>query len=177
MPDVTRWRVRAALVDLALVTGWAVVVAAVTVPLYVTGLFGGLRQLTANLLGSLLVVVPVVVGLALLEGGRYEASPGKQWCGLRVRRADGARLGFARSLARNAVKVAPVWLAGHAAVLAWASAAGPVGADVWILTSIAVLLPLGYLATAWLDGGRAPHDLLAGSLVVATAPGRRIAAD
>lgn len=177
MPGVTRWRVRAALMDLALLLVWAMVVAVVTVPLYATGTLPGLTPLPAILTGAALVIVPVIVGLALLEGGRYEASPGKQWSGLRVRRTDGTRLGFARSLLRNAIKFGPPWLLACAAVMVWVSAVPPVGADVWILTVIAALLPVGYLVAALAGNGRGPHDVLADSLVVATAPGRRVAED
>ena len=170
-------RIRAALVDLALILGWIVLVAAVGVPLYLTGVTAGLRPLQLNLVGAALVVVPVVAGLAATEGGRYEASPGKQWAGLRVRRLDGGRLRYGRSLLRNAVKVGLPWVVGHAAAIALATSTDPVGADVWILTAVAYLLPLAYLVGALLDHGRAPYDVVAGSQVVVTAAGRRVAED
>ena len=177
MPGVTRWRVRAALMDLALLLAWAVVVAVVTVPLYATGRLPGLTPMPALVTGAVLVIVPVIVALALLEGGRYEASPGKQWFGLRVRRSDGSRLGFARSLLRNTFKLGPPWLLACAAVMVWASAVPPVGVDVWVLTVIACLLPVGYLIAALTGRGSGPHDVLADSVIIATAPGRRVAQD
>lgn len=177
MPGVMAWRFRASLVDLALILGWIVVVAAVGVPLYLTGVTGGLRPLQLNLVGAALVVVPVVAGLTLTEGGRYEASPGKQWFGLRVRRPDGRRLGYARSLLRNTIKVGLPWLVGHAAAIALATSTDPVGTDVWILTAVAYLIPLAYLVEALLDHGRAPYDVVADSQVVAASKGRRVAQD
>ncbi len=177
MPGVTAWRVRAALLDLALILAWAVVVAVVVMMFTLTGFVPGLHPLAANLLGGALVLVPVVGGLALTEGGRYEASPGKQWFGLRVRRADGGRIGHARALVRNLLKVGPPAVVGHAAGLAWASSVWPVGTDVWILTAVACLIPLGYLAWALLDKGRTPYDVLAGTVVTTTVRGRRVADD
>lgn len=177
MPGVMAWRFRASLVDLALILGWVALVAAVGVPLYLTGLTGALRPLQLNLVGAALVVLPVVAALTATEGGRYEASPGKQWCGLRVRRADGGRLGYGRSLLRNAIKVALPWLVGHAAAVALATSTDPVGTDVWILTAVAYLIPLGYLVAALLGHGRAPYDVVAGSQVVRASVGRRVAQD
>lgn len=170
-------RVRAALVDLGLGLAWAAVVAAVGVPLYLTGGLDGLQALQLNLLGGALVVVPVIIGLAATEGGRYGASPGKQWLGLRVRRTDGRVLGRGRALLRNTVKIGLPWMIGHAAVVAFATSPVPVAPDVWILVTIAVLLPLSYLAAALLEDGRTPYDVLAGSRVVAAAAGRRVALD
>ena len=178
MPGVTRWwRIRAALVDLALAAAWAVLVAAVTLPLYATGSIPGLSPLRALIAGSALVIVPIIIALGVLEGGRYEASLGKQWLGLRVRRSDGSRLGLGRSLLRNTVKAGPPWLLGCAALMVWASAVPPVGTDVWILTATAVLVPLGYLLAALSGHGRGPHDVVTDSVVVATTPGRRVAHD
>jgi uncharacterized RDD family membrane protein YckC len=177
MPGVKGRRIRAALVDLAVALGWAAVVAAAAVAVQLWVGLGAVPPLQLNVLLGGLVVLPVIGWLALTEGGRYGASPGKQWLGLRVQRAGGGPLGRGRALVRNLVKVGVPWLIGHAAVLAVVTGSSPLAADVWILVSIAVLLPVVYLASCLLEDGRTPYDHAAGSRVVVSAAGRRFAED
>lgn len=166
-------RLRAGLIDGALALVWAAVVVGTLVGLRQAGILL-LTPLPLNLIGNGLVVVPVVLWLALAEGGRYEASPGKQWSGLRVRRLDGRRLGFGRGLLRNLAKVAlPAWL-GHAAALMLLT--NQIGTDVVVLTAIAISLPLSYLLLVCFGERRGPWDLLCDAQVVPVRAGRRFAA-
>ncbi len=155
--------------------GWAAVVLAVGFVLHQTGLLAGLPPLELNLAGAVAVLLPAVVLLGLTESGRYEASPGKQWCGLRVRRGDGAPLGRMRALLRNLLKVGPPWLFAHAAVLVVLTARQPVGVDVWVLTAAACAVPVIYVATALAGERRALYDLAVDAQVVGAAGARRLA--
>lgn len=168
-------RLRAGLLDLGLALVWAAVVIGGYLGLRAAGLLPPLPPLLLNLCGHLLVVVPLVLGLTLTEGGRYEASPGKQWSGLRVRRLDGSRLGRPRALLRNLIKVALPTLLGHSAVLLLLTAQS--GPDVVVLLSLAISLPLAYLLLVCFGEGRGPWDLLCGAQVIPTRRARRLAAD
>lgn len=175
MPGVKGQRIRAGLVDLGLALGWAAAVAGIVVVLALTGIGTTVPPLQLNLIVGAAVVAPVIGWLSLTEGGRYGASPGKQWLGLRVQRADGQDLGRGRALVRNLVKVGLPWLIGHAAAVSLLTSPAPIGLDVWLLAGIAILLPLCYLAAVLLGDGRTPYDLLAGSRVAAPTRGRRVA--
>jgi uncharacterized RDD family membrane protein YckC len=132
-----------------------------------------LGPLALNLLGGTLIVLPIVAFFALAEGGRYEASPGKQWSGLRVRRLDGRPLGRPRALLRNLVKLALPAVLAHAATLMLLT--GQTGADVVLLAAIALSLPLSYLLLICFGERRGPWDLLCGAEVASVSAGRRFA--
>lgn len=168
-------RLRAALLDVGIALAWAGLVIGSYLGLRAAGVPILLPPLLANLLGHLLVVAPVVLWLAFAEGGRYEASPGKQWAGLRVRRLDGRQLGRPLALLRNLVKIAFPAALGHAAVLMLLT--GQTGPDVVVLQAVALSLPLSYLLLAGFGEGRGPWDLLCGSQVVPVTAGRRFATD
>ena len=163
----------AGLIDLGLALAWALVVAAVGVPLYLTGRTAAVGPLALNLVGLALVVLPVTVALTLLECGRYEATPGKLKFGLRVRvDPTGARLSWQRSLLRNLLKLGVPWSLGHLAAIALAGGGG-VDAQIGAILSMAV--PIAYLITLFTGGGRTVYDRLAGTMVITTEPGRRFA--
>ena len=163
----------AGLIDLGLALVWALVVAAVGVPLYLTGRTAAVGPLALNLVGLALVVLPVTVALTLLECGRYEATPGKLKFGLRVRvDPTGARLSWQRSLLRNLLKLGVPWSLGHLAAIALA-AGGGIDAQIGALLSMAV--PIAYLITLFTGDGRTVYDRLAGTMVITTEPGRRFA--
>lgn len=143
--------------------------------LHQAGLISALPPLELNLAGAVAVVLPAVVLFGLMESGRYEASPGKQWCGLRVRRGNGAQLGRTRALLRNLLKVGPPWLFAHAAVLVLLTARQPIGADVWVLTAAACAVPAIYVVTALTGDRRALYDLAVDARVVGTSGARRVA--
>lgn len=168
-------RLRAGLLDLGLVLGWAGVLAGGYLGLQAAGVPVDLPPLLLNLVGHLLIVGPVVLWLAFVEGGRYEASPGKQWSGLRVRRMDGRQLGRPLALLRNLVKIALPAALGHAAVLMFITA--QTSPDVVVLQAVALSLPFSYLLLVCFGEGRGPWDLLCGTQVVPVTAGRRFAAD
>ena len=161
------------MIDLGIALAWAGIVIGAGFGLRSAGLLP-LAPLALNLIGATLVLLPVVGFLAVTEGGRYEASPGKQWSGLRVRRIDGRALGRPRALLRNLVKLAiPAGLA-HAATLMLLT--GQTGTDVVLLTAIAISLPLSYLLLVCFGERRGPWDLLCDAEVISVAAGRRFAA-
>lgn len=168
-------RIRAGLIDLGLVLAWAGLLVGIAMGLRLAGVPLNLPPLQLNLLGGVLVGLPVIVGLTLTEGGRYEASPGKQWSGLRVRRMDGRALGRPRALLRNLVKIALPAVLGHAAVLSLLT--GQTSPDVVVLVAIALSLPLSYLLVVCFGEQRGPWDLLCDAEVISVTAGRRFAAD
>ncbi|MGV8908217.1 MAG: RDD family protein [Propionicimonas sp.] len=173
MTSTLRRRVLAGLIDLGLAVAWALLVAAVGVPLYLTGRTAAMGPLALNLIGLALVVLPVTAALTLLECGRYEATPGKLKFGLRVRvDPTGARLTWQRSLLRNLLKLGVPWSLGHVAAIAVA-ADGGIAAQIGAILSMAV--PITYLITLFIGDGRTVYDHLAGTMVITTEPGRRFA--
>ncbi len=152
---------------------WVLLVAAVGVPLYLTGQTAGLAPLTLNLVGLALVVLPVTIALTVLECGRFEATPGKLKLGLRVRvDPGGERLSWPRSLLRNLLKLGVPWSLGHVAAITLANGGG-IDAQIGAILSMAV--PVAYLVSLLTGNGRTIYDRLAGTMVISTAPGRRFA--
>lgn len=152
---------------------WALLVAAVGVPLYLTGRTSAMGPLALNLLGLGLVVLPVTIALTLLECGKYEATPGKLKFGLRVRvDPTGERLPWHRSLLRNLLKLGLPWTLGHLAGIAVATGGG-IDAQIGAIVSMAV--PVAYVVSLFLGNGRTIYDRLAGTMVISTEPGRRFA--
>lgn len=166
-------RLLAGLIDLGLMLAWALLVAALGWAVMAAGLLRGLGPLMLNLLSIALVVLPVTIGLTLLEGGRLEATPGKLKLGLRVRLdPTGAGIGWPRSLLRNLLKFGLPWALLQLAVAAALARGGTFG---WVALAIAVAVPLAYLLTLVLGSGRTVYDQLAQTMVISTAPGRRFA--
>lgn len=175
MDSTPRRRILAGLIDLALMLGWAVLVAAIGVPLYLAGRLPGVGLLGLNLLGLGLVVLPATIGLTALESGRYEATPGKLKLGLRVRRdPSGDRISWARSLLRNLLKLGLPWTLGHMAAIALANGGGW---DAMLGAVLSMAVPLAYVVSLFRGDGRAIYDHLAGTMVISTRPGRRFAVD
>jgi uncharacterized RDD family membrane protein YckC len=155
-------------VDWLCILGWVAITAAVGVPLYLAGVTTGLPLGALNVIASLILVVPVTLGLAGLESSRREASPGKRALGLRVVRfGTGAPVSWWRALGRNTLKVAVPWTIGHAAVFGIVSAGdGTVPLPVWLLTAAAYALPIAYVVALFVGSGRTPYDRIAGTAVV-----------
>ncbi len=168
-------RLRAGLIDLGLALGWAGVVVGAYFGLRAVGVPLDFAPLALNLLGATVIVLPVVIVLGLTEGGRYEASPGKQWSGLRVRRLDGRPLGRPLALLRNVVKIVLPAVLIHAATLMLVTV--QLGPDVVVLLAIAISLPLSYLLLLCFGERRGPWDLVCESQVVQITLGRRFAVD
>jgi uncharacterized RDD family membrane protein YckC len=168
-------RLLAGLIDLGLMLAWALVVGAVALTLFNGGVLRGLGPLGLNLVGVAAVVLPATIGLTVLEGGRYEATPGKLTFNLRVRRdPTGERLTWGRSLVRNLLKLGLPWMLLHLAVIS-AVVAGGVAAWVGALLSVAV--PVAHLLSLVRGDGRTIYDHLAGTMVISTEAGRRFADD
>ncbi len=171
--STARRRLLAGLIDLGLMLAWALVVAGLGWVLLSNGLLRGIGPLVLNLFGIALVVLPVTIGLTLLEGGRLEATPGKLKLGLRVRKdPSGEGIGWRRSLLRNLLKFGLPWALLQLAIPAVLARGGPLG---WIGLAIAVAVPVSYLVTLLLGSGRTVYDQIAGTMVISTAPGRRFA--
>ncbi|MCA0306351.1 MAG: RDD family protein [Actinobacteria bacterium] len=175
MTSTPRRRLLAGLIDLGLMLAWALVVGAAVLGLAAGGALRGVGPLGLNLAGIALVVLPSTLGLTLLEGGRYEATPGKLAHNLRVRRdPTGERLGWGRSFLRNLLKLGLPWTLVHLAVVT-ALAGGGVAA--WLGALLGVAVPVAYVVSLLRGDGRTIYDHLAQTMVISTAPGRRFAAD
>lgn len=173
MTSTIRRRLLAGLLDAGLVLVWALAAAGVAGALQTAGVLRAQGLLALNLLGIAAVVLPVTIGLTLLEAGRYEATPGKLRFGLRVRREQsGERIGWTRSLLRNLLKVGLPWTLLHLTVLTTVVSGGPAA---WVGAVVAVAVPGAYVASLLGPDGRTPYDHLAGTTVISTAPGRRFA--
>ena len=156
-------------IDWLCIVVWVAITAAVGVPLYLSGVTTGLSLVALNVIASLILVVPVTLGLAGLESSAREGSPGKRARRLRVVRfGTGARVSWRRTLARNALKVAVPWTIGHAAAfnIVASSGASTVPVQVWLLTAVAYALPILYVMTLFVGSGRTPYDRIAGTTVV-----------
>ena len=157
------------LVDWVIILAWAALVAAIGIPLYLSGAIRALGSLELNLVSALVVVAPVTIALAVLESGRHHATFGKRVRQLHIVGAKaGAPVMFRRALVRNAMKIAVPWLIGHAAVyeIVESSVSGSVPAGVWILTASSYLLPIVYVVSLFVGSGRTPYDRLSGTRVV-----------
>jgi uncharacterized RDD family membrane protein YckC len=73
------------------------------------------NPISGQLVGFLLVTLPVTLYFALLESSSWQATWGKRKLGLRLIRTDGARLSFARALGRTLLKFVP-WELAHTCV-------------------------------------------------------------
>lgn len=166
------------------VLAWATIVAAVGIPLMLTGVTSRVGPLALNVIGAVLLIVPVVLVLAWLESSNWHATVGKRALHLRVVRmpaqdtADtGASLGpvatttrvtFPRALLRNTLKFAPPWILGHVVAIALSdtSPTSPPSAWLWVLTAAAYVLPIAYVASLFVRRGDTPYDAAARTTVV-----------
>jgi len=161
-------RVVAWLIDWACILGWVALTAAVGVPLYLAGITASAGLVTVNLVGAFVVVVPVVLGAAWFESRSVAATPGKRALGLVVR-TDVGRPPFRIALVRNVVKIGVPWLIGHAAVFAIVTSSATTGTvpfGVWVLTGVAYVIPLIWIVSLFVAGGRTPYDRISGTDVV-----------
>jgi uncharacterized RDD family membrane protein YckC len=161
-------RLTAWLIDWLVILVWVAVTAAIGIPLYAAGITRPTDPLALNVVSALVAVVPVVIGLAWTEASRRQASPGKRLRHLRVVDAEtGRRVTFGRTLIRNVLKVGLPWTIGHAAVVAIVEGAhGSMAGSVWVLTALAYVLPLAYVASLFTRDGRTPYDRAARARVI-----------
>ena len=68
---------------------------------------------------------------------------------------------------RGGHRIVP-WTIGHAAVFSIVQAGGsvPVPVSVWLLTVVAYVLPIMYVAFLFVGQGRTPYDLISGTVVI-----------
>jgi uncharacterized RDD family membrane protein YckC len=166
-------RVAASFIDYLLILVWMGVVAVVSALIAVaTG--GSANWLAygtgfAQLLGFVVLVLPVGVYLFVSEASPRQATRGKRALRLRVVTVDGDRPGPWRILARTVIKLLP-WEIAHFFVwnlVAVVSAGAVVPAWLYVGLVVADLIPLGYvLVVALQRERRGPHDLVAGTRVV-----------
>lgn len=170
-----RQRILAALVDIAVMLLWGVLVLSAVAMAAAGGLAPHLGPFGYNLVALVLVVLPVTVAFTLWEAGRYEATPGKQKVGLRVRTDPGGeRLSWQRSVARNLLKFGLPWALAQSAILALFTAPA---ADAAVGVIFAIGVPISYIASLVIWGDRTVYDWLLGTTVISVTLGRRFAAD
>jgi uncharacterized RDD family membrane protein YckC len=121
--------------------------------------------LAQDLAVAAMTVLPVGAYLAATESGPRQASAGKRWQGLRVTTASGGPVGRRRAVVRNAVKLLP-WQIAHVGLVRLLNGRETPG--VWVLQELSLVLAAASTVTALRDRrGRALHDLVAGTRVVA----------
>jgi uncharacterized RDD family membrane protein YckC len=157
-------RVAAFLIDWLCIIAYAVVLVPFGVALTRAGI--DLSPWVLNAGAFLILIVPATVWLAGWERGGRGATPGKRLLKLRVigRRPD-ASLGWSRSLARSALKLALPWELGHTSGYAFASGADAAGI---VCSLLAYGLLFVYLGFSFVGTGRTPYDLITDSRVVDT---------
>ncbi|GAB3162129.1 hypothetical protein GCM10027059_14100 [Myceligenerans halotolerans] len=164
-PDAWR-RIAAWLVDWLCFLAWLGLLAAVGIPLYLSGVTGHWSVTIMNVVSALVTAVPLTIFLAVLEAGPRQASIGKRVAGLKVVGArDGGRLSLGAALVRNALKVAVPWTIGHAAAIGLVVSL-TVGPGLVVLTAAAYVLPIVYVVTLFAGAGRTPYDRAARARVV-----------
>lgn len=170
-----RQRILAALLDIAVMLLWGVVVLAGVAIAAAWGALPRLGPFGYNLLALVMVVLPVTVAFTAWEAGRYEATPGKRRVGLRVRTDPGGeRLSWQRAAVRNLLKFGLPWTLAQSAVLALFTAPA---ADAAVGVIFAIGVPIAYIASLVIWGNRTVYDWLLGTTVISVAAGRRFADD
>jgi uncharacterized RDD family membrane protein YckC len=166
-------RIVAWLLDYLLIAVYLVLLAAVSLGLRVSPVQAGFNNamsqpVTAELLGFVLLTLPVVLYFALREASPLRATLGKRALRLAVVDANGGRLPTRRALLREGVRFLP-WELSHA--LLWRVALSPDRGSiaVWVTAGFGVVyaLVLLYLVTLFIGSQhRTAYDRLAGSIVI-----------
>lgn len=160
-------RIVAWLIDWCCILVWVAATAAVGVPLFLAGVTATMSLVVLNLVGAVVVIVPVVLAAAWCESRPTGATPGKRAMGLVVR-SGSIRLSYRLALLRNVLKLGVPWLIGHAAVFAIVSssnASNEVPTAVWVLTGLAYLIPIVWIVSLFVGDGRTPYDRICGTTV------------
>jgi len=160
-------RVSAFVIDLSIVAVWAAIAGLVALALG----WIGVRFETAasrDALAFVTLILPVTLTFAYQEAGPRQATFGKRRMGLVVVDRRGNSLAPGRSLARSALKLLP-WQLGHSAVFRLVADADSVA---WLIVSlVAQAIVMVSLSKVVLGAhGRALHDVVAGTRVVAERP-------
>jgi uncharacterized RDD family membrane protein YckC len=119
-----------------------------------------LSPLGWNAVSFAVLVVPATVWAAAWERTRRGATPGKRLLGLRVRTLHGGRLGWGRAMARNIIKIALPWEAGHTAafLLADPGVGGAASAIGMAAALIACAVAAVQVAALFIGEGRTLYD-------------------
>jgi uncharacterized RDD family membrane protein YckC len=167
-------RIAALLIDYAVILGWiaVVVLASAGIALISGGYADWLSWGTtvAEILGFVVLVLPVGIYLFVTERSPRQASFGKRVLGMRVVAVDGSRASAGRILVRTIIKLLP-WEFAHFLVWHTVDAVANGGGEfpAWLVAGLVVadLLPVAYVLTVALQRDRrGPHDLVAGTRVV-----------
>ena len=126
------------------------------------------QPITAELVGFLVLTLPVILYFALLEASQRQATLGKRALGIMVAGRGGGRLSVWRAVVREAVRFLP-WELSHA--LIWQLALSPArnSFPAWAAVGFAAvyLLVFAYLVTLFIGSQhRTLYDRLAGSWVI-----------
>jgi uncharacterized RDD family membrane protein YckC len=166
-------RIVAWLLDYLLIAAYLVLMTAVSLGLRASPVQAGFNSaisqpVTAELLGFVLLTLPVVLYFALCEASPLRATLGKRALRLAVVEANGGQLTTRRALLREAVRFLP-WELSHA--LLWRVALSPEHGSISfrVIAGFGVVyaLVLLYLATLFIGSQhRTAYDRLAGSIVI-----------
>jgi uncharacterized RDD family membrane protein YckC len=166
-------RIAAWLLDYILIAAYLVLLTAVSLGLRYSPVTAGFNNamsqpVTAELLGFVLLTLPVVLYFALFEASPLPSTLGKRALRLAVVASSGHRLSVRRALLREAVRFLP-WELSHA--LLWRVALSPDRGSIslWVIAGFGVVyaLVLLYLATLFIGSKhRTVYDRLAGSIVI-----------
>lgn len=155
-------RIVAWLIDCVCILAWVVVTAAVGVPLYHAGLIQPAGPVASNLIGAIVVVVPVVFAAAYLDSRDLPGTPGKRVLGLIVLSPTG-RPTFPVAFLRDSLKIGVPWLIGHTAsfaIVASSATTSSVPIRVWVLTGAAYAVPAIWVVSLFSPSGRTVYDRL-----------------
>jgi uncharacterized RDD family membrane protein YckC len=165
-------RVAAWLLDYLLIAAYLILLTAVSLGLRASPVQAGFnsamsRPVAAELLGFLLLTLPVVLYFALFEASRWRSTLGKRALRLAVVDEKRGRLTLRRALLREAVRFLP-WELSHA--LLWRVALSPDRGSISVLVIVGFVVVYAlvglYLLTLFIGSHRTVYDRLAGSLVI-----------
>ena len=135
--------------------------------MFVAGVTVVINLAVLNLVGAIVVIVPVVLAVAWCESRPIGATPGKRAMGLVVRLGS-VRLPYRLALLRNLLKLGVPGLIGHTAVFAIVSssnASNGVPTGVRALTGLAYLIPVVWIVSLFVGDRRTPYDRICGTTV------------
>jgi uncharacterized RDD family membrane protein YckC len=143
---------------------WVLVVAAISVPLYLAGVISALDVRVENVLAFILFIAPITLALAWRESSARQATPGKRARRLIVT-TNNRRVSFRRALLRNALKLALPWELGHTVAFTLAAGNGVIPAWIVPVAALTYALPIVYVVTLFVGDGRTLYDRVAGTVV------------
>lgn len=157
-------------IDCAVILGYAGLLAAVGIPLYLAGFLRSASLLLENAVSAFLLVIPAVLVLAGLEASQQTGTIGKRILKLRVTGLGDTRIAYLRAVVRNTMKFGIPWLIAHATVYAIWSASSHGSAPgwwIWALLAVSYGIPIVWVVSLFIGTGRTPYDRLAHTQVAA----------